>query len=388
MTISFIHNASFMHRDIKPMNVLLFMDREGLRSGCVAKLTDFGFARGLDSQSVGPSVKGTLAYMAPEILEDSRRSSSASDVYAFSVLMNEVLSEMVPYQDMEHVTPASLIKNVKDTNLRPTLFNAAGTAASSQLLSLGQMVAGRQMLSELEVLVVRGWSKVPSDRTAMDTMSVALDELFRKEQTLFWLNSTMSVLTSASSRTTTYPSHAAVADGGTSISTAPLSGVSSSSVVPDTSEGATPVVSRKLAQKAELVTWLLQNVAEFDEDDAEECADKCIEKKCKTASLLAEVYYKQKQAGSEHAFLTSLIPAPLDTRLAAAIEKTCPPLPRLDIMNKLVVAASASVEQVRTVCAVLDVVCMNEFMRSYEKCIHDTQFMCSTCNYIYLSLYV
>ncbi|RYH02877.1 BspA family leucine-rich repeat surface protein [archaeon] len=86
----------------------------------------------------------------------------------------------------------------------------------------------------------------------------------------------------------------------------------------------TPVVSKRVVQKEALMAWLQDNVEEFDEDDAEECADKCIEKKYKTVSLLAEVYYKQKHAGTVNVFLTSLIPEPLDTRLAAALEKACP----------------------------------------------------------------
>ncbi|RYG94390.1 BspA family leucine-rich repeat surface protein, partial [archaeon] len=91
-----------------------------------------------------------------------------------------------------------------------------------------------------------------------------------------------------------------------------------------TTTSITPVVSKRLIQKGALMAWLQDNIEEFDEVDAEECADKCIEKKYKTVSLLAEVYYKQKHAGTVSVFLTSLIPEPLDTRLAAALEKACP----------------------------------------------------------------
>ncbi len=82
------HKAGVVHRDFKSANVMLVPTEDGIR----AVVTDFGLARtGLaQAGSSEGEIVGTPAYMAPEQLEGGRV-SPATDVYAFGVVMCEVL---------------------------------------------------------------------------------------------------------------------------------------------------------------------------------------------------------------------------------------------------------------------------------------------------------
>ncbi|AED90360.1 putative lectin-domain containing receptor kinase VI.4 RLK-Pelle-L-LEC family [Arabidopsis thaliana] len=79
-----------IHRDVKPSNVLIDSDMN-------PRLGDFGLARLYErgSQSCTTVVVGTIGYMAPELARNGN-SSSASDVFAFGVLLLEIVSGRKP----------------------------------------------------------------------------------------------------------------------------------------------------------------------------------------------------------------------------------------------------------------------------------------------------
>ncbi len=77
-----LHRAGLIHGDIKPSNVMVSQD------GAI-KLIDFGLSRRDGDHRPGG---GTRGYMAPEIAS-GRGHHSASDIYAFAVLMLELLTD-------------------------------------------------------------------------------------------------------------------------------------------------------------------------------------------------------------------------------------------------------------------------------------------------------
>jgi serine/threonine-protein kinase len=96
------HARNIVHRDLKPGNVLF--DQYGN-----AYLSDFGIARiALEGSATltGEAILGTPAYMSPEQVQGEKDLDWRSDIYAFGVLVYQMLTGQAPYQSD---TPAKVM---------------------------------------------------------------------------------------------------------------------------------------------------------------------------------------------------------------------------------------------------------------------------------------
>lgn len=82
MALAYAHERGFIHRDVKPSNILL-------HEGRTVKLSDFGLAKleGDLSVTVDGSVLGTPHYLAPEQISGSPNVDARADIYSLGMTL-------------------------------------------------------------------------------------------------------------------------------------------------------------------------------------------------------------------------------------------------------------------------------------------------------------
>ncbi len=153
--LDYAHRRGIIHRDVKPQNILL------RRDGTV-KVTDFGIARALASATITQTgtVLGSVQYLSPEQAR-GQAVGRASDIYALSVVLFEMLTGRLPFDGDSPIAIA--MAHIHDAPPSPRQFNP-------------------EIPPALEGVIMRGMAKQPHRRyaSAADLASDLLGE------TSFW----------------------------------------------------------------------------------------------------------------------------------------------------------------------------------------------------------
>ncbi|KAK1832319.1 Serine/threonine-protein kinase ATG1 [Podospora conica] len=135
--IQFLRQGNFVHRDVKPQNLLLLPSPQwrdankpakqilsasygsltptaGLASLPMLKLADFGFARVLPSTALAETLCGSPLYMAPEILRYEKYDAKA-DLWSVGTVLYEMTTGKPPFRASNHVELLRKIEAAEDS---------------------------------------------------------------------------------------------------------------------------------------------------------------------------------------------------------------------------------------------------------------------------------
>ncbi|XP_071735804.1 uncharacterized protein [Rutidosis leptorrhynchoides] len=114
--MEYLHFKNIIHFDLKCENLLVNL---GDPQRPICKVGDFGLSRIKRNTLVSGGVRGTLPWMAPELLNgSSTRVCEKVDVFSFGIVMWEILTEEEPYADMHC---GAIIGGIVSNMLRPPI---------------------------------------------------------------------------------------------------------------------------------------------------------------------------------------------------------------------------------------------------------------------------
>ncbi|KAH9795579.1 protein kinase domain-containing protein [Citrus sinensis] len=112
--MEYLHSKNIVHFDLKCDNLLVNL-KDPIRPIC--KVGDFGLSKIKRNTLVTGGVRGTLPWMAPELLNgSSSKVSEKVDVFSFGIVLWEILTGEEPYANMHY---GAIIGGIVNNTLRP-----------------------------------------------------------------------------------------------------------------------------------------------------------------------------------------------------------------------------------------------------------------------------
>ncbi|MCX6582286.1 MAG: serine/threonine-protein kinase [Candidatus Aminicenantes bacterium] len=176
--LDYAHNKGFIHRDIKPDNIMF-------RSDGTAVLVDFGIARAIDSTTrltrTGMSI-GTPYYMSPEQCR-GEKIDGRSDIYALGVQFFELLTGKVPYKAEN--TAGIILKHIQDPVPRLPLELCQYQPLLDKMMAKDKEMrisCAAELVKFIEGFLIARDHQLPPPMPTMPAASVARPEMPTAEQ--------------------------------------------------------------------------------------------------------------------------------------------------------------------------------------------------------------
>ncbi|XP_049889510.1 receptor-interacting serine/threonine-protein kinase 2-like [Epinephelus moara] len=178
--VNFLHNMNppLLHHDLKTQNILLDGEFH-------VKIADFGLSKWRQlSVSKGSGSKptemgGTVIYMPPEKYEPSksRRADVKHDMYSYAIIMWEVLSRQIPFEEV--------------TNPMQIMFSVLrGIRPDTNLESLPADIPSRDTLISL---MTSGWTSNPDERPSFLKCLIELEPMVRRFDEIDFLKAVLEI---------------------------------------------------------------------------------------------------------------------------------------------------------------------------------------------------
>ncbi len=177
--LTYAHENDVLHRDVKPSNIMI-------DSRDTPYLTDFGLARiaQLGSSTISHDVMlGTPFYISPEQAQGDKNLTPATDIYAFAILLYELLVGHVPFTAD---TPYAIVhEHIYTQPNPPSSVNTELTPEIDAVLAKGlakdptqrYATAVEMMYAFIAAMDASGVTELPEDRSI-----VALTPQPRREE--------------------------------------------------------------------------------------------------------------------------------------------------------------------------------------------------------------
>lgn len=122
-TISEIHNAGIIHKDLTPFNILVNSDCSDIR------IIDFGISTNLSQENItvanSPQLEGALPYISPEQTgRMNRKLDYRSDYYSIGIILYELFTGILPFtmtDPMQLIHAHIALKPIAPSSIIPTI---------------------------------------------------------------------------------------------------------------------------------------------------------------------------------------------------------------------------------------------------------------------------